>query len=60
MIYHLVGHEILNIKVHFFFILIYVSRVNGENVRKISKNGYLELQIYESTDISSCRASSSE
>ena len=86
MIYHLVGHEILNITVHFmgeggvqpyfcpwknvcfpifpwakmgldppsilFFISTYISRVDGENVRKISKNGYLKIQIYESNDIS--------
>ena len=39
-----------------FVVSTYISRVNGENVRKISKNGYLKLQIYESNDISSCRA----
>ena len=60
MIYHLVGHEILNIAVHFFFISTYISCVNGENVRKISKNGYLKIQIYESNDISYCRAWNSE
>ena len=52
MIYHLVGHEILNITVYFFFISTYISRVNGENVRKISKKGNLKIQIYKS----SCRA----
>ena len=56
MIYHLVGHEILNITVYLFFIPTYISRVNGENVRKISKNGNLKIQIYESNDISSYRA----
>ena len=35
---------------------MYISRVNGENVRKISKNGYLKIKIYESNDMSSCRA----
>ena len=56
MIYHPEEHEILNIIVYFFFISTYISRVNGENVRKISKNGNLKIQIYESNDISSCRA----
>ena len=56
MIYHLVGHEILNITVYFIFHLTYISRVNRENVRKISKNGNSKIQIYESNDISSCRA----
>ena len=53
MICHLVGHEILNIIVYFIFISTYISRVNGENVRKISKNGNLKIQIYEANDISS-------
>ena len=39
-----------------FIILTYASRVIGENVRKISKNGNLKTQIYEANDISSCRA----
>ena len=56
MIYHLVGHEILNITVYFTFHLRYISCVNRANVRKISKNGNLKIQIYESYDISSCRA----
>ena len=54
MIYHLVGHEILQKTVYLFIILTYTSRVIGENVRKISKNGNLETQIYEANDISSC------
>ena len=56
MIYHLVGDDILNITVYFIFHLTYISRVNGENVRKMSKNGNLKIQIYESNDISSCKA----
>ena len=56
MIYHLVGHEILNKTVHFLIISAYVSCVIDENVRKISKNRNLKIQIYESNDISSCRA----
>ena len=56
MIYHLVGHEILNITVYFIFISTYISGVNGEDVRKILKNGNLKIHIYESNDISSCRA----
>ena len=43
-----------------FIILTYVSRVIGENVHKISKNGNLKTQIYEANDISSCRAQNSE
>ena len=39
-----------------FIILTYVSRVIGENVRKISKNGNLKTQNYEANDISSRRA----
>ena len=39
-----------------FIILTYASRVIGENVRKISKNGNLKAQINEAIDISSCRA----
>ena len=39
---------------------MYASRVIGENVRKISKNGNLKTQIYEANDISSCRALNSE
>ena len=34
-----------------FIILMYASRVIGENVRKISKNGNLKTQIYEANDI---------
>ena len=49
MIYHLVGLEILNITVHFVFILTYISRVNGENVRKISKNGYVKIKFTSQT-----------
>ena len=48
MIYHLVGHEILNKTVYFcilFVISTYISRVNGENVRKIAKNGNFKMQI---------------
>ena len=45
MIYHLVGHEILNETVYFFVISTYISRVNGENVRKIAKNGNFKMQI---------------
>ena len=56
MIYHLVGHEILNKTVYFFVISKYISRVNGENVRKIAKNGNFKVQIYEANDISSCKA----
>ena len=39
-----------------FVISIYLSRVNGENVRKIAKNRNFKMQIYEANDISSCRA----
>ena len=39
-----------------FIILTYASRVIGENVRKISKNGNLKTQICEANDIPSCRA----
>ena len=56
MIYHLVGHEILNKTVYFFVISTNISRVNGENVRKIAKNGYFKMQIYEVNDVSSCTA----
>ena len=59
MIYHLVGHAILNKTVYFcilFVISTYISRVNGENVRKIVKNGNFKMQIYEANVISSCRA----
>ena len=56
MIYHLVGHEILNKKSAFFVILTWISCVNGENVRKIGKNGNFKMQINEANDISSCRA----
>ena len=34
-----------------FIILTYASRVIGENVRKISKNGNLKTQIYEANMI---------
>ena len=60
MIYHLVGHEIQNIIVCFFFISTYISRVNDENILKISENGNLKIQIYEANDISSFRAWNSE
>ena len=33
-----------------FIILKYASRIIGENVRKISKNGNLKTQIYEAND----------
>ena len=56
MVYHLVGHEILNKTVYFFVISTYISRVNGENVPKIAKNGNFRMQIYEVNDISSCTA----
>ena len=56
MVYHLVGHEILNKKAYFFVISTYCSRVNGENVRKIAKNENFKMNIYEANDISSCRA----
>ena len=39
-----------------FIILTYASRVIGENVHKISKNGNLKTQVYEAIDISSCTA----
>ena len=39
-----------------FVVLTYISRVIGENIRKISKNGNLKTQVYEANDISSCRA----
>ena len=39
-----------------FVISTYISRVNGENVRKIAKNGNFKMQIYEANDISSFRA----
>ena len=56
MIYHLVGHEILNIAVYF------ICRFNAYFSRKWRKcsqnleNGYLKIQIYQSNDVSSCRA----
>ena len=56
MIYHLVGYEIRNKTVQFFVILTYISRVNGEIFRKMVKNGNLKIKIYETNDISSCRA----
>ena len=56
MIYNLVGHEILNKTMYFFVHSMHISRVNGENVRKIAKNGNFKMQIYEANDISSCRA----
>ena len=43
MIYHLVGHEILNITVYFFVTSTYISRVNGENVRKTAKYGNFKI-----------------
>ena len=49
MIYHLVAHEILNITVYLFFISTYISRVNGENVRKISENGNLKYKFTRQT-----------
>ena len=57
MIYHLVGHEILNKQCILFIISTYISR---ENVCKIAKNGNFKMQIYEANDISSCRAYNSE
>ena len=56
MIYHLVGYEIRNKTVQFFVILTYISRVNGEIFRKMVKNGNFKIKIYETNDISSCRA----
>ena len=56
MMYNLVEHEILKKTVYFFVILTCISRVNGEIVRKMVKNGNLKMQIYEVNDISSCRA----
>ena len=56
MIYHPAGYEILNKTVYFFVISTYNSRVNDEHVRKIAKNGNLKMPIYETNDISSCRA----
>ena len=56
MIYHIVGHEILNKTVYFFVISMYIFRVNGENVRKIVKNGNFIVQICEANGISSCKA----
>ena len=56
MIYHLVGHENLNITVYFIFHFnVYFSR----KWRKCSQNlenRNLKIQIYESNDISSCKA----
>ena len=51
MIYHLVGHEILNKNCILFVISTYVSRVNGENVCKkrkteISKCKFMRQVIY--------------
>ena len=46
MIYRLVGHEILNKTVYFFVISMYISRVNGENVRKIAKCKFTRQIIY--------------
>ena len=43
-----------------FVILTYISRVNGEIVCKMMKNRNLKIQIYESNDISSCRAYNSK
>ena len=56
MIFHLVEHAILNKTVYFFVISTYISRVNGENVPKIAKNGNFKMRIYEVNDISSCMA----
>ena len=53
MIYHLVGHEILKKTVYVVCHFNVYSRVNGEIVRKIAKNGNFKLQIYEANDISS-------
>ena len=44
--YHPVGQEILNKTVYILLIIsTYTSRVFGENVRKISKNGNSKIQI---------------
>ena len=45
MIYHLVGHEILNKTVYYFFILTYITRVNGKIVCKMVKNGNLKYKF---------------
>ena len=56
MIYHFVGHEILNKTVYFVYHFNVFSREIDENFSKIPKNGSLKIQIYEAKDISSCRA----
>ena len=39
-----------------FVISTYISRVNGENVPKIAKNGNFKKQNLEANGTSSCRA----
>ena len=56
MIYHLVGHEILNKAVYSVCHSNVYSSRKWQDVRKIAKNGILKMQIYEANDISSCRA----
>ena len=58
IIYHLVGHEIMNKTVYIYS--KYISCVNGKNFCKIAKNGNFKVQIYEVNDISSCKAENSE
>ena len=53
MIYHLVGHEILNKTVHF---VCHFNVTSRENVRKITQNENFKMQFYEANDISSCSA----
>ena len=56
MIYHRVGYKILNITVYFIFHFnVYFSR-KWRKCSQNSKNGNLKIHIYESNDISSCRA----
>ena len=56
MIYHLVGHEILNETVYFACHLKLYFLRKWRNVRKIAKNGSFKVQIYEANDMSSYRA----
>ena len=39
-----------------FVISTYISRVSAENVRKMTKNGNKEMQIYEANNMVTCGA----
>ena len=56
MIYHIVGHEILNKTMSFVcHFNVYFSR-KWRKCSQNSKNENFKMQIYEANDISSCRA----